>query len=144
MNSILVHLKNCFPTAVIIATQLAIDVMVEGVHYLGLRVADGVFIDKSEELGLPGRFSLAPIPKEARVHKLKKDGTIGLDEDHKSRMKARAAFMDQDGIRVLSCAELEAKGFRFEKSKTSAGEVYGACTHIHNQVERTERPQYEA
>lgn len=129
MNSILVHMKNCFPSALIIATANAIDVMIEGVHYLGLRVADGVFIDKSEELGLPGRYSLAPIPKEARVYKLKKDGTVGLDEESKARMKSRADFMDKDGIRVLSCAELEAMGYRFEKSKTSAGEVYGACTH---------------
>lgn len=77
----------------------------------------GSWVDKSEELGLKGRFDLSPIPKDARVHKVK-NGKISRDERADEREKMREEFLDKNG-RVMSCEELshEDIGYSFSKEQ---------------------------
>lgn len=131
MKSWVVHLMNVFIGAQVIATETAIDVIVNGAQHLAMRKGgDGHWYDASAELGLPGRFSLAPIPKEARVYKLLPDGSIGLDEHAAERKKLRDAFRCKKSGHVLSCEELEAQGFVFDKSTQGRATIWGKCSSV--------------
>ncbi|NJM09513.1 MAG: hypothetical protein HC883_01035 [Bdellovibrionaceae bacterium] len=136
-KSWIVHLMNVFVGSQVIATETAIDVIVNGAHHLAMRKdGSGHFYDASEELGLPGLFSLAPIPKEARIYKLKRDGTIGLDELAEERKAIRDVFRCKKHGHVLSCDELEKQGFKFEK----ANHVWGKCTLV-PETKKPETPE---
>ena len=112
-----VHLKNKFPDKKVSADENSVDVYdADGSHYLAVRKdGGGSWRDVSEELGLPGRFDLAPIPKEARVHKLHKDGKIGLDERHEERLAKRDQFKCKESGKIKSIDELQAEGMRFDR-----------------------------
>lgn len=141
MKAWVVHLMNCFPNAIVIDSENSIDVHSSNGHQIALRKGDGHWIDESEKRGLPGRFSLSPIPKEARVHKLNADGTIGLDDEAKSRMKSREQFLCSKGVRVLSIEELIAKGYDFEKSTNGRAVTYGKCVKRPESKRESEVPQ---
>jgi len=75
---------------------------------------DGMWHDKSEEMGLSGRHDLSPIPKDSRVHKVVK-GKIGRDDLADEREELRNEF-ERDGV-IPSCEELEKEGFRFDEKQ---------------------------
>jgi len=71
---------------------------------------DGGYHDRSEEYGLEGRHDLAPIPKDARVHKVS-GGKISRDEEADEREELAGEFL-RDG-RIASCDELKKEGYQF-------------------------------
>jgi len=77
---------------------------------------DGGMHDVSEEMGLPDRHDLSPLPKDARVHKVV-GGKIGKSEEAEDRAEAAKKYV-VDG-RVPSCEELEGPkkdtGWKFDK-----------------------------
>ncbi|MDE2102144.1 MAG: hypothetical protein KGL39_33165 [Patescibacteria group bacterium] len=114
-----VHYLNKYPGGHVRSDESSLDVYAaDGTHRVALRKSgQGNWVDRSEEMGLADRHDLAPIPKDARVHKLvphvrvDKKGRehtvgekIGLDEEADSRRALREGFM-KDG-RVMSCAEI--------------------------------------
>jgi hypothetical protein len=86
-----VHYLNKYPGGQVCSGEDYVDVYdADGAHRLAVRKnGAGQWSDVSEEMGLPDRHDLSPIPKDARVHKLQKDGKIGLDEKHEERRAAR-------------------------------------------------------
>lgn len=118
-KSILVHLKNKYPDAHISASESAIDVHGgNGEHLVALRKngGSGNLECASESMGLSGRFCLAPIPKDARVHKLQKDGKIALDEAHEERKKLRESFQCDKSGKIKSIEELTIEGWKFDSN----------------------------
>ena len=104
-KSAIVHLKNKYPGGHVEATENSIDAYDSAGAYVVAIRKNGAdqFVDVSKEVGARDTFCLAPIPKEARVHKLHRDGTLGLDEKHEERAKHKLAI---DG-RVPSILEIE-------------------------------------
>ena len=109
-----VHYMNKYPGAKVFESLSSFDVYsADGVHVVSmLKNGAGQWVDVSEELGLEGKHDLAPIPRDARVHKVK-DGKIGLDEKHQERVKARDDFRDESG-KIKSIADLKKEGFEFD------------------------------
>jgi hypothetical protein len=116
MLSWLVHYKNKFPGGMVQASESSIDVYDQnGNHQVALRKSgSGAMICQSEQLGCEGRHDLAPIPKDARLWKIK-DGKIAKDELFEERKAKLSQFLDEKG-RVKSCAELGLAAFD-EKQK---------------------------
>lgn len=87
MKSYVVHLKNKYPNCIVRSSDSSLDVhSLEGDHVIALRKnAHGQWVDAHEELGTLEKFSLAPIPKEARAFKLYANGMIGKSEEHEER-----------------------------------------------------------
>lgn len=85
---------------------------------------NGSIVDHSESEGLDGRYSLEPIPKEARLYEMENvmDGKRVVSQklvkvkDYDARLAARKEFQDSKG-RVKSCAELEEAGYSFDKKQ---------------------------
>lgn len=86
---------------------------------------DGGLHDVSEEMGLPDRHDLSPIPKDSRVYKVI-GGKIARSEEADEREKSSKQY-HRDG-RVPSCEELQAEGWKFSKAQEfmSAGEEQAA------------------
>lgn len=110
MKSYVVHYKNKYPGAKVISSEDALDVFcADDRHRVALRKnGAGQFVCVSEEMGCDDSHDLAPIPKNARVHKLYKDGKIALSEEHAVR-KEVAAKLATDG-KIPSIAECQAAG----------------------------------
>lgn len=75
---------------------------------------DGMWHDRSEEMGLSGKHDLSPIPKDSRVHKVV-GGKIGKDDLADEREELRNEF-EREG-RIPSCEELEKEGYRFDEKQ---------------------------
>jgi hypothetical protein len=115
INNFVVILKNRYPKGKVIASDSAIDCYVGSDHKVALRKdGAGQWVCQSAELGCSDVWSLAPIPKDARIHKLV-NGKVALDPEHEERRKLREEFIHGD--RVLSCEELKAKGYRFDEKQ---------------------------
>ena len=117
MLSVVLHLKNKYPDAKIFSSEQSIDVFVGDSHKVALRKSGaGQWLDQSEVLGAEDKFCLAPIPKDSRLYKLI-DGKVSKVEEYEERKVLKDDFIF-DG-KVLSCKELESKGFEFcDKQKT--------------------------
>lgn len=116
MKSLIVHYKNKYPKGRVHASDSSLDVFNDkGEHVIALRKnGAGQMLDESEALGLRDRHDLAPIPKDARVHKVV-DGKIGLSEEAEERAeKAKGFLCPKHSDRVMSCAEAKAHGFAFD------------------------------
>lgn len=89
-----VHYMNKYPGGRVIATDSSLDVYdADGNHRVSLcKNGAGQWACASGDCGAMDGHDLSPLPKEARVHKLQKDGKIGLDEKHEERMEARKAL----------------------------------------------------
>ena len=111
MKSYIVHYKNKYPGSRVEAGEDFLNVYCAGgEHRVALRRnGAGQIVDVSEEYGCLDRHDLAPIPKMSRVHKLHKDGKIGLDEDHVARrefVKGKVRVESEDELKQI---EIEAK-----------------------------------
>lgn len=93
-----VHYLNKYPGGQVCSGEDYVDVYdADGNHRVAVRKnGAGQWSDESAAFGLPDCHDLSPIPKDARVHKLHKDGKIGLDEKHAERKAARQALV-KDG-----------------------------------------------
>ncbi len=125
MKSWVCHLKNKYPGSRVIASENAIDVFANEDHVLALRKnGNGDWHDESANHGCTDRFCLAPIPRDARVHKVgpmmsgkDKKGEevfvqgISRDDEADERESKRAEFM-RDG-KIASMHELQKEGFAF-------------------------------
>ena len=119
MKSYVVHYKNKYPGGSVRADESSIDVYCKGgKHRVALRKnGAGQWVDCSEELGCEDRHCLAPIPKNARVHKLFADGKIGKSEEAAEREPVAAKLADHavgGAGKVPSIKELEAAKEAFE------------------------------
>ncbi len=113
MKSLLIHYKNKYPACQIRETDSSFDVYdVDGGHRVALRkTGAGQLVCQSEALGCIDRHDLSPIPKDARLWKMK-DGCVAKDEKHDERLPKMKEFL-KDG-KVLSCEELMASGYKFD------------------------------
>jgi hypothetical protein len=120
MKSYYVHLKNKYPQAQIAAGAESLIVSHEG-EILCAVVKDGggSWRDAKSEYGARDEFSLAPIPKEARAHKLYKDGTVGRAEEYDVRIKKGRELAAKDG-KVKSIKEIEDDAAAEEKAARDA------------------------
>ena len=123
MNSWVVHYKNKYPGGLVLYTALALNVYNnKGAHCVCVeKDGNGDWHDRSEQYGLKDRHCLAPIPKNARVHKLYAGGGIGPSEEAKERIE-HARSMMVDG-RVPSIAEFKALGAGFDEKNNLLGAV---------------------
>jgi len=114
MNPWYVHYKNKWPGGYVSESENSLDVFcAEGIQRVALRKNGAQqWQDESEKYGLAGRHDLAPIPRDARVFKAI-DGKLGRDESAADREQAREKFMCSEGLKVLSCEELKARGWEF-------------------------------
>ena len=120
MKSWLVHLKNKYPGCKVISTETSMDVYdVDGEHLVALRKnGAGQWADHSQEFGCSERHCLAPIPKEARLYKVHKEsGHIVADELYKERVKGIDRFACDKRRKILSCEELKARGWEFDREQ---------------------------
>lgn len=116
LKSLVVHYKNKYPGADVSAYDDGLDVFQGGEHKVAIRKSGaGQFVCVSEEMGCSDRHDLSPIPKDARVHKVDEKGRIALDEKSEERKKMRSDFIH--GGKVLSCDELKAKGWEFDRDQ---------------------------
>lgn len=117
MLSYLVHFKNKYPGAQVFSSESAIDVFKDGEHLVAMRKnGAGQWVCESEKLGASDKFCLAPIPKDSRVYKVV-DGKVSLSEEHAERKELGKQFLCEKGIKVLSCKELESKGYEFDQKQ---------------------------
>lgn len=108
MKSYYVHCKNKFPTSEVSYSENRLEVYKDGQLHICLeKNGHGQILDVSKELGLDGEFDLSPIPRDARIYKITKDGKVALDELHEER-KAWVAENVKDGV-VKSIVELDMK-----------------------------------
>lgn len=115
MMSYYLHYKNKYPGGRVSLSESALDVYdAEGEHCVALRKdGGGSFIDRSAAMGCKHEHDLAPIPKDARLFKLK-DGKVSKDELYDERSKGLERFL-QDG-KILSCDDLKEK-FQFDEKQ---------------------------
>lgn len=114
-----VHYLNKYPGGSVRSSGSGMDVYnAEGEHVVALRQnGAGQLLDESEALGLRDRHDLAPIPKEARVYKIK-DGKIGKSEEFEDRMAARENHVcPERGDVVLSCEDWKKHGKSFDEKQ---------------------------
>lgn len=115
MKHLLPMYKNRYPKGHVDMREGSLDVFdAKGEHRVALRVdGSGSLKCVSEELGLPDRHCQAPIPKDARLYKMSKEGKLVKDELYESRAKGLGEFLCEDDLKVLSCEELKASGMEF-------------------------------
>lgn len=134
-----VHLKNKYPNGNVIPSSDGIDVFDKetGEHLLALRRdGSGSDVDVSADLDLPHRFCLAPIPKDARVHKMNRDNSIGLDDKSDERLEKRAQFICPVNGYVKSTADLKKDGWEFDDKGRTV--VQGSAPSEEEAEEETE------
>lgn len=105
MKHLLVHYRNKYPGGHVDLRDDSLDVYdSEDEHCVALRKdGSGSLKDASKELGCRHQHDLSPIPKDARLYKMK-DGVLSKDELYEERKKGLDQFM-KDG-KVLSCEEM--------------------------------------
>lgn len=107
-KSLIVLLKNKFPNHLVVPQGAnGADVFGQGAEHV-LCIRDG--LDLSAEMGCTHLHCAAPIPKDARVHKLLSvDGkdVIGLDDKAAERLESRKKYINDDG-HIPSCFDLAA------------------------------------
>lgn len=108
MLSWVVHYKNKYPGSRVVQSENAMDVYdSSGEHVVAMRKnGAGQWVCESEKYGCVDCHDLAPIPKDARVHKVQ-DGKVGFDEKAEARKEARKGLMR--GNKILSEKEYEAE-----------------------------------
>lgn len=113
MKSLVVHYRNKYPKGRVEASEAHLSVYDSKGE---LRVAmqkdgHGRLICVSEEMGALDRHDLSPIPKDARVYKLhNREGqqpAIGLSEEAEERKAKRDEYLDADGEKILSMADMD-------------------------------------
>lgn len=70
----------------------------------------------SEKNGLEDAHDLAPIPKDSRIHKIV-GNKIVRDDKADEREELKNKFLSEDGLKILSCEDLKAHGFEFDKDQ---------------------------
>lgn len=117
MKSLHVHYLNVYPNAIVHSTEDSLDVHTSLGHAVALRKnGAGQVVDMSKQLGCYSEHDLAPIPKDARVYKLYKDGSIGKSEEAQERAKLSEKFLCSKTKKVLSCEKLSDEGrFQFDE-----------------------------
>jgi hypothetical protein len=115
MDAYAIHYKNKYPDGRVQESETGIDVYdAQGGHRVALRKdGSGQWHDRSARFGCIDAHDLAPIPRDARVHKLSADGKRGLDEKAADRKSKRSAFVKAG--KVQSCEELSAQGWAFDE-----------------------------
>lgn len=118
MLSWYVHYKNKYPGCKIFQSEQSFDVYdKDGDHCVALRKSGGgQWVDESAKLGCVEEHCLAPIPKDARVHK-DVGGCVALDDKAAEREKLKDQFLSPEGHKVLSVAELMKQGFEFDEKQ---------------------------
>ena len=109
-QSYIAHYKNKYPKGQVKASDSSLDVWDrDGEHVVALR-KDGAGQWKcvSKEVGARDEHDLSPIPKEARVHKLYKDGRIAPSEEAAERKEHASKLADEHGGKIPSIDEIEA------------------------------------
>jgi hypothetical protein len=106
--SLYVHYYNKYPGGYVAMTDDELDVFDKNDnHVVAMRKnGAGQWMCISEILGLSDRHDLAPIPKEARLYKMK-DGKFCKDEHYHERVEKMGAFLCDDKRRIKSCDELK-------------------------------------
>lgn len=115
MKTQAVHYKNKYPNGRVEFSEDKLDAYDdEGAHVVALRKGgNGLIVDMSQELGALDQHDLSPIPKNARVHKLHKNGNIGLAEEASERVIVSKQIVT--GGKILSIEEYQKKGFKVDK-----------------------------
>jgi hypothetical protein len=115
MLSYVAHYKNKFPGARVEFSEENLNVYSSaGALLVSLsRGGGGVLVDQGKMLGALYEHCLAPIPKNARVHKLTADNKIALDELHAERTLVAKELTSIYGM-VPSIAALKKSGCEFE------------------------------
>lgn len=110
-----VHYMNKYPGGKVFIADDSLDVYdASGEHVVALRKnGAGQLVCQSEQLGCKHKHDLAPIPKDARLYKMR-DGKVSKDEKFVERIKLREEFLCGDDSKILSCEELKAQGYRFD------------------------------
>jgi hypothetical protein len=110
MKHLLVHYRNKYPGGHVDMRDDSLDVYdAEGEHRVALRKdGSGSLRDASRELGALDQHDLSPLPKDARLYKIK-DGVLAKDELYEERKKGLSAFL-KDG-KVMSCEEMGLEKF---------------------------------
>lgn len=104
-----VHYLNKFPGGVTDFSESEVRAYcVEGKLRVLLRKnGAGQWADCSEELGLPNRHDLAPIPRDTRLWKLGRDGVVRPDELAKERAPVALALAAHFGGCVPGAFEIQ-------------------------------------
>lgn len=80
----------------------------------------------SAQNGLSDAHDLAPIPKDSRIHKIVGNKVV-RDDKADEREELKNEFLSEDGLKILSCAELKEKGYEFDdKQRVSARPAAGS------------------
>ncbi len=101
MKSYIAHYRNKYPSAQVIATDVAIRVISKDGELLVALDKNGAgqWQDVSEELGALDCHDLAPIERKFRAHKLSKDGKLCRDEEYDARiLESRQAEKDEGKV----------------------------------------------
>lgn len=108
-KSKLVHLKNKYPNCYVGVTGSCIEVIDANNNVIVslAKNAHGEYADRKDEVGALHAFDLSPIPREARLFKLHKDGKVGKDESYEER-KAKSQKLCDDFGYVPSIVQLKA------------------------------------
>ena len=110
-----VHYRNKFPGGKVDFTEDKLDAYdSEGNHRVALRVAgNGQIVDVGSEVGASDQHCLSPIPKNARVYKLEKNGCIGMDEKASERKEVAKKLLV--GGKILSIEQYREMGVDFDQ-----------------------------
>lgn len=105
----LVHLRNKYPEHKIVAHPSSIQVYDKDDNLIVAleKNAHGHFECQKDQYGARDRFCHAPIPKDARVHKLWKDGSVGLAEEHEERKELAKQYICPKRKCVKSLEDIE-------------------------------------
>lgn len=107
MKPWLVHYRNKYPDGAVLETKESIDVFCKsGLHRVALRKTHAGWQCASKEMGCVDVHNLAPIPKDARVWKLYKNGDIALSEEGEHRKKISKEISDEHKGKIPSIQEL--------------------------------------
>lgn len=115
-----IHYRNKYPKGRVTLSEDSVDVFCAGGrHRVALRKnGAGMMVDVSAEMGCEDSHDLAPIPKDARAHKLYseagKASRMGKAEEHDERV-GYSADLAVDG-KILSIDEYKKQGWKFDDS----------------------------
>ena len=120
MKNLALHYKNKYPGGSVRASDSGLDVYTQsGEHVVAIRKnGAGQFVCVSEEMGLRDSHCLAPIPKDARLFKMR-DGKISKDELHDERRSKFSEFLcPEKKDMIVSCDGLKKHGYSFCEKQT--------------------------